>query len=399
MRLFLCISLILLGLPLFADVQVLTVQNQMYQGKLLSLTAYPLPKIVMQTAKGRRFELSCLDVVEIEFFNGNFAATRGTKVVFKDKSAIYGKISGGSPINISVNSPSLGTFIAELEKVDEIIFTHEKKINDIRSKESDVFYLKSGDRLTGAIDTFSKGAVRFEHDQLGMMDVKFAKLAKISFMNLEAPPALPTDFVAIVVCLDRSRLTGKIVGIEGGMLQFKPYYVAEQIDIPVKSIKSIHFRNGRFVYLSDLPPSAYTTKFIPYFPGDVFQPKLDANLLGQPMRLKGKQYLKGIGVYSRTELSFDLQGKYRKFQSFAGIDDEVLRLIRGNGYAFGGSVEFLVYLDGKQKYTSGLVTSTSPLLKIDLDVKNARKLKLVVDYGEHAHCNDLANWAGARLIK
>lgn len=108
---------------------------------------------------------------------------------------------------------------------------------------------------------------------------------------------------------------------------------------------------------------------------------------GSTITLNGQTYSRGLGIHANSTITYDLGGKYARFQSDVGVDDEV---------GADGSVVFRVVLDGKELYNSGLLTGTSATKSIDVDVSAGKQLQLIV--GQDAdNGKDHASWGGARL--
>ena len=62
-----------------------------------------------------------------------------------------------------------------------------------------------------------------------------------------------------------------------------------------------------------------------------------------------------------------------------------------------GSVEFKVYVDGIEKYTSGVMRSTDRQKYVEVDLAGAKELKLVVTDGGNGNGSDHATWGDAKL--
>lgn len=109
---------------------------------------------------------------------------------------------------------------------------------------------------------------------------------------------------------------------------------------------------------------------------------------GGIITLNGEEYSRGLGTHANSTIVYNLDGKYERFLSDIGIDDEA-----GNN----GSVIFNVSLDGKQIYTSGLMTGLSANKSIDLSVLGGKQLTLSVSQ-DADNGADHASWGGARLV-
>ena len=121
----------------------------------------------------------------------------------------------------------------------------------------------------------------------------------------------------------------------------------------------------------------------------------DRNVLGEPLVVGGKRYLKGIGMHSAGRMTYRLDGKYKRFDAAVAIDDSADRR---------GSVTFGVYVlrDGKWKAKRTRVTScaaASPPQPVSVDVDGRKALTLTVDYADRGDEMDRADWLDARLVK
>ncbi len=80
----------------------------------------------------------------------------------------------------------------------------------------------------------------------------------------------------------------------------------------------MRFRGGKMTYLSDLNPSK--VEETPFF-GHRLPWRRDVNLLGEPLKMKGQTYERGVAVHSRCVLTYDLNGRYSTFEALVGFDD------------------------------------------------------------------------------
>jgi NPCBM/NEW2 domain len=108
---------------------------------------------------------------------------------------------------------------------------------------------------------------------------------------------------------------------------------------------------------------------------------------GKPMVIAGQRFLRGLGTHAPSRITFNLDGKYRRFQTWAGAD--------GATYP---TTTFEVWVDGVKRWETGLMTRETPPAWVDLDVTGARRLELVVGSGGDLG-GDHADWAEARLLR
>ncbi|GEM_PF-1881148 len=108
-------------------------------------------------------------------------------------------------------------------------------------------------------------------------------------------------------------------------------------------------------------------------------------------------YEMGLGTHAKSEIIYKLGGEFDGFESFIGVDCET-----GNN----GSVEFLIYTDGKKRHSSGIMYGGEPAERISVsllgipDCRQASKeLKLLVKDGGDDINYDHADWADAKIIR
>ncbi len=127
--------------------------------------------------------------------------------------------------------------------------------------------------------------------------------------------------------------------------------------------------------------------------GDRFQPRDDASVEGNPLRIQDTFYPKGLGVHANSEifLRFIPDG-YSFFMAEIGIDHEV-------GEESPASVIFTVMSDGTLMYESPVIQAGMPPRQIYVHVKGRKTLTLKVSDAVDGNEGDHADWALARFTK
>ncbi|MEK6674921.1 MAG: NPCBM/NEW2 domain-containing protein [Planctomycetota bacterium] len=210
--------------------------------------------------------------------------------------------------------------------------------------------------------------------------------------------------------------------------------LGSEFTLPVSTIAVLDIISARVKYLGDLKPIAESTEGILQTPWSAC---FGCNVAGEPIRMLQKEYARGIGVHSRSELTFEVDGGYESFAATIGIDDSVrprgnvvFRIVgqravskTSNPRKSGaGSVTEEVgnrlpalfpeekeegkpsvespELDApKVLFDSGAVTGLDSPRDISVPVVGVVRLTLVVDYGDELDWSDRANWANARLLR
>jgi len=254
------------------------------------------------------------------------------------------------------------------------------------SQKNDFLILNNGDHVTGELSGLDQnafsliaagGQTNIERD--GVRAVGFNS-ELISFPKSDKRRAL-------ITLTDGSRITARNLKLDSeGRFRFDALLGAK-LSVPVSALVSVRFLGGRAVYLSDLKPARY--EFTPYL-STRWELKKDRNVAGGPLRLRGREYAKGLGLHSKCEVVYELGGRFVRFQAVVGIDDST---------AGRGSVTLAIELDGKRVFSSGLLTGKSKPLPVGpIDVTGAKRMSLIVDYAQFGDIQDRVDWCDAVLV-
>lgn len=319
---------------------------------------------------------------------------RGPLVLLADGGVLAADVSAADKERLTAESDLLGTLKLPLEVLAGVVLRlpADRAQRDLlvervarATGESDRVLLDNGDEVTGLIEAVADGKTHIRADA-GPLDVPLRQsVALVLNPGLRQKPAA-TARTAWVGLSDGSRLLVTRLASEGPRLALTTA-AGPTCKVELKNVVFLLPLGGRAVYLSDLKPAEYRQQ--PYL--DLPWPyHADRNVTGGLLRCGGRLWLKGLGVHSAATLTYALDGAYRQFQAELGIDDST---------GGRGSVVFRVLVDGQSKYSSGPVRGGAPPVPVSIDLAGAKRLELVVDYGEQADVLDHADWLGARLVK
>ncbi|WP_425616102.1 NPCBM/NEW2 domain-containing protein [Anatilimnocola sp. NA78] len=148
----------------------------------------------------------------------------------------------------------------------------------------------------------------------------------------------------------------------------------------------------RVVYVSDLKPLGY--KHLPFLSGE-WSYGTDQNVLGGQLRTRDQVHSKGLGMFPASRLAYQLDGQYRKLQGSLAIDAQA---------AAKGSVVLRVLTENDQgqwstAYESPVIRGNEPPVEFSVDVRQAQRMALLVDFADRGDECDYANWLDLRLLK
>jgi hypothetical protein len=397
------LALALLGV--LDDPRVVTASGATIAARELRLERQPdgLVAVVVDPS-GKSETFPAADLVEISFGAKAFPAARpaadDVEVRLTTGDLLRGRLGARNEEGVVLASSVWGDPLVKFGQIRSIIFPLNRAYLPRRlpekAEESDLVFTKAGDRAAGSLIAVSGAGVAYKSNALNRDVVQpLSEVAGIWLIEIDAVPAEPSGLLASVLAVDGSSLRGDILSLKDGILVLKDLYGQER-KVARSALASIHFKNGRVVYLSDLAPKAvdenanYIRDAVKR-PSDLDYPfQRDRSAKGGPLVLGGVEHRKGLGVRAHSSLTYALDGAFKRFQAVVGLDAAGASL---------GAVVAEVFVDGKSAARHDFVRVDAPK-EIDLDVAGARELRLVVTWHERGHgMSDFTDWGSARLIR
>ena len=169
-----------------------------------------------------------------------------------------------------------------------------------------------------------------------------------------APPAAPSQ----VFSLPGAVVSGRLKDLDTAVWKVETAW-GQSLNLPAPEVQRVRFRGGEMTYLSDLEPSK--VEETPFF-GLRLPWRRDVNLLGEPLKMNGQGFERGLAVHSRCVLTYDLDGQYATFEALVGFDDAA----KGKG-----RVDCRVFADGKELYADPDLRADGPPKALTLPVSGA----------------------------
>ena len=120
--------------------------------------------------------------------------------------------------------------------------------------------------------------------------------------------------------------------------------------------------------------------------------QLDKSFMAAPLRIGSKTFARGLGVHANSLTVVELGPGCKSFKCFVGADlNEPTRKA-------GGSVVFIIKVDGKQRFRSKVLKPGDEPAAAAVDLSGAKKLELVTDTSTNGYIGDHADWAEARIV-
>jgi hypothetical protein len=284
----------------------------------------------------------------------------------------------------------------------------EEQWEQIRSQDlaSDVLVLLSRDgknlnEAEGILGDISTTKIQIEYDG-ELMRVDRAKVAGWIYFRKKPttqpePRCIIHGRTGLRGAVSDVRLTGQTLHVttSGGT----------KLIWPLADIHFADFSAGKIAYLSDLAPASERwTPLVGLSPGAESAAKygrvrIDQSAFGGPLTLlvdgsdrsaRGVKFFnRGVAIRSRTELVYRLPSGFKQFVALAGIEPATSST---------GDVRLLIYADDRSLFDADVHGDQAPR-EIKLDIAGARRLKIIVDFGQNLDTGDWLNLCEARLIK
>ncbi len=261
---------------------------------------------------------------------------------------------------------------------------------------SDQLLTQEGAILTGILEELSDKGVRFDDPSLGSLVIPWSKV--VSFRLVEVPVDDEVEDSSRIPLrirtLDRSDIRGHLILLDAEQVAFSQFKGQEQA-ISLNRVIDVRFDLGRVIPLTQREPitvreGAPTTTWFPW------TWKKDRNVLGNPMHIGGIGYEMGIGVHSRSELTYSVQEGDQLLTGIAGMDISSRPPDQQEGI---GCAEFSILVDGEKRWDGGVLSWKSAGIPFRVPLEGAKTFSLIVDLGPGHHILDRANWAQIRIVR
>lgn len=367
------------------------------------------------TSSGRRIPLADLHSIRLARLEHYHAGPDEARIVLRSGEVVNAKITGGDDESVTLRSASLGAVSIPLELVRGILFppaaqeplrvrAFEQHRLVVKS-EDDVVFLNTGGQAKGTVERVDTTGVLMEAEGLGSgINLDPSRVESLVLTELDAMPPTPPGTQGLIRLRDGSLLHGTLGKFQGGDRLRLDCGLGAGFEVTAREIASITVRGGRCVALSELEPTTTRQAFgafdaeQPLFPWDErFSWKRNRTCLGDPIVLSDEFHESGLGVHSRTELRYKLEGAYTTFRSLVAMDESARE-----PSSVRPSVTFQVLVDGTPRLGDGLlVHSDDDPRMVEVDLDGAQELVLVVDFGDElgVHARGRAVWADAYLVR
>ena len=127
----------------------------------------------------------------------------------------------------------------------------------------------------------------------------------------------------------------------------------------------------------------------------------DRSYADTPLRMRDKEYEKGMGVHAPANFVYEIRPEYERFVALAGIDDSIKDVSNGRLRSAYPRVVFRVFIDGKLAGESPVIRTGQEPWRFNVEIpQGSRIISLSAMHGgDGCYHMDIADWVNAGFIK
>jgi hypothetical protein len=413
------IFLILMALPVSAMAQTNTntkvsmLDGTVHQGTLALVS----PEEVELQVDASSVKLPMSDIMLIDFPETKSVVSDEPQiVVLLDGSQLNCAGANRTAMELTVSSATFGELKIANKNVRSIRLqadnpAYRSQWNTFLKRETDKDLLivakrdGSGlDFLAGVVSAIGSEKTEFLLDG-ETVPVPAARVYGVVFAStISTKSALPVNVTsaARVTSHKGDQFAASTIRFSNGAFEIETAW-GQPLQVASALIRSIDLSSGRVQYLSDLEPleerldgidpegSLLAGLIDKEEEALLFGPRRDTTMeRTSRLRLRGREFSKGLCIHSRTEISWALDEKYTSLDCLVGIDDEV-------AYSGKHIVALKITGDGSVLFEKNIATTDDPL-PLQLPLNGVSTLTILVDFGDNESTCDWLDLADAKLL-
>ena len=372
-------------------VEVRTIERDSIVARLSKLSTDGGAILVDDT--GQELTIAVSDLVRVT----NTVAESNTskakpKIQLVNGDILFATVKTQSGDELALESTDLGSLKLPIDIVSGIDFPQARQAGyregvawlDRNDKpDQDRILLANGDLVEAFITRVDRNVVTID-DANGESDIPISVVTAIRF--LAAPAPRPKGIHYRLTLQNSGVITVADLRWDNDTAWVRTAW-KQQLTVEAQRIIATDVFGGRWEWLTANEPISYQHTPMLSLPWSC---ETNRNVLGGPLKVAGDVFEHGLGVHSKTNLTYDLKGNYRELVTSYGMDDESGKL---------ADVTVSILIDGQRRHEQTHVRRGKLYGPIRLDVARAKRIELVVDFGDRGDLQDRFNWIEPALIK
>jgi len=400
---FLGLACVAASLPSLAD-QVRTINDEQHEGvATLAQAADAIKLAPVGGAQGEPLSIPLQDVVELRFSplaHDNTAPKHPAEAA--DKWQIELRLQGKlrcvmtaiADDSLALQSAQLGEFSLPVNQV-HAIWSDQVQMDKIdrggEAEGMDSVYIRDKNQpdkivsVNGRIQSLSDQSLSFVFREEART-ISLDRLVGMVFAHADRPAPAKISFYQMMELAGGQLLPCSLKQLTEAQADLQLPGEA-QVSVSRDQLVAMRCVNGRLIDLTRVEPTAEDA--IPYFSMKIPH-RVNQSFSGEPIRLfDNKTYERGLAVHSKSRLYYKLDQPGERFRATFGLMQDGAKL---------GNVTARVLGDGKVLWEQTDINAQSRAIPVDVDLKQAQRIILEVDFGQGQDVGDRAAWCNPVLI-
>ena len=386
-----------------ADVKLRTLEGQTVSGALVRLTDAEI--VLSVNGKEMAFSSAKLDTLGVREsaaaakWNMQVALSDGSLLQGSSYSVAQGKASvvlaDGSTRELplkSVVSVRLREQSGELAKQWNEYLAQAAASDRLvvrRKGDAKAGGVESLDVLEGVIKDVTETTIVFDAGGGDVLKVKRERVDGLIYFRGREPA--PAAAACLVVDIDDSRWAAKTLQLAGQAVKLVTSS-GLTVDVPLERIRKLDYAASNRRFLSELPRDSLTRETWlssdPKESAQAFAPQVGRTPEG-PLVIGGELCPRGVWLPAKSVLIVRTPAGFTRFQTQVGIDDRVANT---------DGARLKIEADGKTLFDE-LIKRDPQATPVSVDLQDARRLRITVDYGGQSYLGDQLVLCEAMFIK
>ena len=394
----LCVSVLVCGFSIAARADwTLTTADLKAQNKLTVNTWVPAEGISVSNESGGLVRSDSRNVVSLISDRQKAPAAGKWTLTLRNGDVLDGEPVGVSGQSLTFKIAELGTINIPIKNLLSLQ-TKDKPLAgaSAAATDKDVLRMKNGDELRGIFlnITGEKLQIATDGNDNATTDIELGRLDRVNFGGVIPARTVP-PLSARVTFLSGSVLTvpmaakeGKFSWSVGDVIMQDP--AGKECKTTADQILSVEVLGGRVVFLTELDPAKdQQTTYL----GTKWPTQTNSNVLGGPLKVAKVTYPRGLGVHTRSVLTYDLGA------AGGGSESLSLRAAVDDSAAPYGEANLSIVLDGKVLWEAKGMKAGQISEELLLPVKGGKTLELRAEPADKLDVLGRVDWLNIALVR
>ncbi len=292
------------------------------------------------------------------------------------------KIDGS---NLVWSTNGLGDISIPLEQALGIARGTADRTSFDLSHTEDEIHLTNGDLVKGIVTSIGESSISITPTGAQAVEVPMDSVKELFFTTPPQGRSSQNSCAFVLHLASGAIVSCKSISIANPSVEITLASGAKAT-IDQQSVAMIEHLGSSLNWLASRKPEK--VEYTPYFSGN-FPPTIDKTVTGEPIKLGDTTWHRGIGMHSRTRMTWAIQPADKTFRARYFIDPDL-------GYA---DVDVRVFVDDKKVHEQLGVKAGNISQVVSAELSGAKTLTLEVDYGKGYDVQDRVNWVEAAILK